>query len=136
MTRKLLTCLLFIGASPIAIMPANASVQAGSQERVVSFNIDAQPLGSALQQFAKQSNVDLLYSPSLVEGRRAPALKQRMAISQGLKLLLNGSGITARQLSATSYTLQSGDHALADDAAGLANGPVSGVVVSAANGAV
>ena len=87
MTRKLLTCLLFIGASPIAIMPANASVQAGSQERVVSFNIDAQPLGSALQQFAKQSNVDLLYSPSLVEGRRAPALKQRMAISQGLKLL-------------------------------------------------
>ncbi len=135
MTRKLLTCLMLVGASPLAIMPAEAATQgATSDERMVSFNIEEQALGDALQQFAQQANVDLLYSPDLVEGRRAQSLKQRVAVSRGLDLLLAGSGLTARQLSATSYTLEAAGQKSAD-AGDVVTGPLSGSIVSAATGA-
>lgn len=136
MTRNLLTCLMLAGASPLAITPAHAVAQgANSEERLVSFNIEAQPLANALQQFAQQSNVDLLYSPDLVEGRRAPALRERVTISRGLDLLLIGSGITARQLSPSSYTLQAESKSASADAGAVTSGPLTGTVVSAANGA-
>ncbi|HYI68377.1 MAG TPA: TonB-dependent siderophore receptor [Skermanella sp.] len=57
-------------------------------------NIPEQSLADALVAFGRQANVQVLYSPDLVQGVRAPALQGEMSIGQGLETLLGGTGLT------------------------------------------
>ena len=57
--------------------------------------IEAQPLGSALQQLARQAGLQLLFAPELVEGREAPAVAGELTPRQAIDRLLVGSGLTA-----------------------------------------
>ena len=60
------------------------------------FQIDSQPLGAALQQFAKQSGVQIIFFSQVTEGLRAPALHGTYTISGALELLLSGSRLFFR----------------------------------------
>ena len=57
-------------------------------------DIPEQSLADALVAFGRQANVQVLYSPDLVQGVRAPALQGEMSIGQGLETLLGGTGLT------------------------------------------
>ena len=60
------------------------------------FKIDSQPLGTALQEFAKQSGVQIIFFSQVTEGLQAPALNGSYTISGGLALLLSGSHLFFR----------------------------------------
>lgn len=88
-TRQLLPAL----GSALAL---TFSVHAQAQE--VNFDIAPQSLASALQQLGQQADVQVLYSPENIQGKRSAALRGRYSVASGIAELLKGTGIT--------YTLQ------------------------------
>ncbi len=62
-----------------------------------SIQIQAQPLAGALKQLGQQTNLQLFFSPELVDGKQAPAVSGNLAPEQALQQLLQGSGLTFEQ---------------------------------------
>lgn len=62
----------------------------------VTLNIPAQDLAEALRAFSDQSGIQVLYEPSLLEGKRASAISGQMDSSAAVGRLLQGSGIRYR----------------------------------------
>jgi outer membrane receptor protein involved in Fe transport len=60
-----------------------------------TYNIPPQDLGGALNAFAEQSDVQILFSPETVRGKRSGGLSGRFAPDEALRLLLRGSGLTS-----------------------------------------
>jgi iron complex outermembrane recepter protein len=68
---------------------------AAAQVQAVELDIPAQPLDSALTDFAEQAGIRLLYDASLTRGMSGgSALKGDYSVSDGLQRLLQGSGLT------------------------------------------
>lgn len=89
--RRALNINLLPSALALAVsMPIAGYVQA--QE--IELNIPAQSLGSALQEFGRQTNVQVLYSPGDVQGKNSPAVKGKMQPQQAIDALLAGSQTT------------------------------------------
>jgi outer membrane receptor protein involved in Fe transport len=65
-----------------------------SDTQTRTYHINAQPLGTALQEFAAQAGVQLLFSEADVAGRRTGGLQGSFSSSQALERLLAGSGLT------------------------------------------
>ncbi|MFK0090539.1 TonB-dependent siderophore receptor [Pseudomonas sp. NPDC090755] len=59
----------------------------------VNVHIPAQSLAGALREFGEQSGLQVLYEPSLVEGKRAAAVNGEMESVDALSQLLRGSGL-------------------------------------------
>ncbi|QIL73761.1 TonB-dependent siderophore receptor (plasmid) [Diaphorobacter sp. HDW4B] len=60
-------------------------------------SINAQPLGQALNELARQTHLQLLFPPELVAGRVAPAVSGALTPRQAVERLLAGSGLMAVQ---------------------------------------
>jgi outer membrane receptor protein involved in Fe transport len=58
-----------------------------------TYHINAQALGAALQEFAAQAGVQMLFSPSDVAGMRTEGLQGSFSKDQALERLLAGSGL-------------------------------------------
>jgi len=68
---------------------------AAAQVQAVELDIPAQPLDSALTDFAEQAGIRLLYDANLTRGiGGSSALKGDYSVSEGLQQLLQGSGLT------------------------------------------
>ncbi len=61
----------------------------------VTIDLPVQPLAESLKQFAKQSDSNIVFDPSLVQGKVAPAVKGNYDSAQALQKLLSGSGLEA-----------------------------------------
>jgi iron complex outermembrane receptor protein len=79
------------GTSPANAQPAPA-VQAAA---VYPIALPAQPLGSALNELARQARLQLMVHPDLVAGKQAPAVSGSLTAGQALERLLAGSGLGA-----------------------------------------
>jgi iron complex outermembrane recepter protein len=66
--------------------------------------IGPQPLGTALQEFAKQSGIQIIFFSRLTDGHDAPALSGRYTSETALNALLQGTGLTFRLID--SKTIQ------------------------------
>jgi iron complex outermembrane receptor protein len=75
-------------AAWVAAMDA-ASAQDGARK----YQIEEQSLGQALREFALASDLDLLFSPDLVAGKKSPSLDGKFTVNEGLRTLLRGSGL-------------------------------------------
>ncbi|TBU88440.1 hypothetical protein DNK44_18250 [Pseudomonas dryadis] len=73
--------------------PALRAQPATASAAVYSFDIPPQPLSSALEQFARQSRREILFTPSLVAGKRSPGVAGTLSAAQALDALLKGCGI-------------------------------------------
>ena len=62
----------------------------------IAINIPAQPLGQALNELARQANLQMTFPAALVAGRQAPAVSGQLTPNQALERLLAGSGLTAQ----------------------------------------
>ena len=91
-----------------------------------TFQIQAQPLADALSQLARQSALQVFFSPQLVAGKQAPAVSGVLSPEQALRALLQGSGLTY-DLQGDSATLHPAPAASADGPLEL--GPVAVQVV-------
>ena len=92
MRRRILLCLCIVA---IAWTPRLAGAPSSEPVRY-NFKIDSQPLGTALQEFAKQSGVQIIFFSQVTEGIRAPALNGSYTISGALEMLLSGSHLIFR----------------------------------------
>lgn len=86
---------------PTAGVPAEATVPVQ-----YDFRIEAQPLGQALQEFARQSGVQLIFFSEVTDGLESPALNGRFTAEAALERLLSGSELTAHSLNATTIEVR------------------------------
>lgn len=110
-------------------------LMAQAQAQVVEFNIQAQPLGSALQEFGRQTNLQVLYSPDEVKGLRSNEVRGNLDPTTAIARMLQGTGINY-DLQGSTVVLRSRNNANALDLAPThisaaresAWGPVDGYV--------
>ena len=84
--------------SPLALallLPMNTgwAAEAPVERRTASYAITAQPLASALAQFARQNGLQLSFNAALAQGRMAPAVQCQLEEGEALQRLLQGSGL-------------------------------------------
>jgi hypothetical protein len=90
--RNVLLCLCIVAIAWITRLAAAP----GSEPVAHHFKIDSQPLGTALQQFAEQSGVQIIFFSQVTEGLQAPALNGSYTISGALEILLSDSQLIFR----------------------------------------
>nr|WP_315234923.1 TonB-dependent receptor [uncultured Albidiferax sp.] len=83
-------------ALAIALAIGCPAIHAQSPNTPVQLNIAAQPLGQALNDWARQTRIELIAPPALVAGRSAPAVSGQLTPQQALDRLLAGSGLVAQ----------------------------------------
>ncbi|ULQ46658.1 TonB-dependent receptor [Flagellatimonas centrodinii] len=107
-----------LGASSALIWAAAGIAQAEDRQR--SFEIEAQPLGDALLDYARQSDRVVTVPPALVDGRMAEALSGEMAPDEALHRLLADTGLSTERSSSGAYRVR----AVNDGEAGHDDDPV------------
>jgi iron complex outermembrane receptor protein len=100
---------LLLGVSPLAFsLEARAQTAGASQagETRVDYDIPAQPLSSALGQYARQSGLTTLLPYDRLAGEHAPAVRGSFTREQALRLLLANSTLRGEISSANTLTLE------------------------------
>lgn len=89
-----LAAAITVALAPGFAPPARA--QSGSVAATpVAIDLAAQPLGQALNELARQANLQMSFPAALVAGKTAPAVSGRLTVQQAMDRLLAGSGLTA-----------------------------------------
>ena len=83
---------LAAGHAPLA----NAQSSSAAAAAPISISIPAQPLGQALNELARQANLQMTFSAALVGGKTSPAVSGNLTARQALDRLLSGSGMIAK----------------------------------------
>jgi hypothetical protein len=103
-----------IAAFPIALALSSraAPLQAQSipptaaeRSAPVSFHIQAQPLEKALVAYGLATQIQVLYEARLVAGRQSTAVEGGFAPEEALDILLRGTGLHVRYVTAGTITL-------------------------------
>src|SRR5690606_5816656 len=89
--------ILSVAARLAAIASLGLAATAAAQSAPVDYDIEAQPLADALNEFALQSDREILFAPEAVPERRTPGLRGRFSPEQALERLLAGTGLTWRE---------------------------------------
>lgn len=98
---------LCVAACLLALLVPSRDALAAADDRVATYyNIATGDLDDALKQFADQANVQLLYAPSLVRGKRSVGLSGHYNREAVLALLLREHGLTALAINPNTFSLQ------------------------------
>ena len=90
----------------LAWAPCSAE-KAADVSAIYNFHIDSQPLEDALQEFAGQSGMQIIFFSNLVDGLTAPAVHGRYTPAAALDLLLEQSGLTYRVINSMTIEIRS-----------------------------
>ena len=96
MTRRHFPLLPLSLALSLAWSAATVQAQPATVAPSVAFQLVSQPLAQALNQWARQSGMQLLVQQAQVAGKTAPALAGHFSPRDALEQLLAGSGLQAR----------------------------------------
>jgi iron complex outermembrane receptor protein len=96
-------------ASAIALMVLVWAAPMAQAQAKAAFDLPAQPLADSLRAVGSQTNINLLFDPPLVAGRKAPALKAEVTADEALTRLLVGTGIKHEFLNETTIVLAKAD---------------------------
>jgi iron complex outermembrane receptor protein len=99
--------LLFVGLG-WAFVTGRASK--GAAPVKYHLQIAPQPLDSALQEFARQSGVQVVYFSRLTHGLRAPALDGYYTLEVAIRALLAQSGLNFRVINAKTVEIKQETH--------------------------
>lgn len=100
-----LAALMSTGAVPAA-RAAGPSQAATTGTRTTSFSIDAGPLELVLARFAAAAGVALSFDPEQISNRHSPGIKGSYSAEEGLRLLLEGTGLALEAKGDGAYTLR------------------------------
>ncbi len=78
----------------------------GAAPAEYDLKIERQPLSGALQEFAKQSGMQIIFFSTVTDGYQAPALSGRFTAAAAIGRLLNGSELTFRELNPKTIEVQ------------------------------
>lgn len=84
---------------------ALAAPEASAEGKQIDFDIAAQPLAAALEQYGDVAGRSVLYNSNLTAGRHSSAVRGPMTAGIALARLLAGTGLSARVLGETSFIL-------------------------------
>lgn len=84
---------------------ASAVVAAAEPSALVSLDIPAESLQSALVEFAAQAKVSVKFEASQLVGKQSPGIHGQYVPADGLKALLQGSGLDAQGNTAGDFVL-------------------------------
>ncbi len=101
---------LAISATAHAQSPANAEATANIRHERIAYDIPAQPLSSALADYARQSDLSALYAHERLAGERAPALRGIFTREQALDHLLAQSRFSGRITGSNAIALEERAH--------------------------
>lgn len=87
--RSLVGAIFLAGACPAYAQPVAPPA---------SYDMPAQPLGTAIAALARQSGIAIIAPTELVEGRSAPALRGQFSPLEALQRLLEGTGLTVTRV--------------------------------------
>ncbi|MGY3587622.1 TonB family protein [Bradyrhizobium sp. USDA 4341] len=82
-----------------------APQKVSAQEAQIDFDITAQPLAAALEQYGAVAGRNVLYNSNLTAGLHSSAVRGPMSADTALARLLAGSGLSARVVGETSFVL-------------------------------
>lgn len=85
--------------------PRNAPPSAPEPAASLSFHIPAQPLEKALVAYGLATRIQVLYEARLVAGQQSTAVEGRFPSEQALAILLRGTGLHVRYVTAGTITL-------------------------------
>lgn len=98
----LAVCCLFALALPQPV----AAQQKTQSSQAISYQIEPGTLDSALNKFAIQSKLQVVYSPEIVAGKSSSGLSGQYSPQRALELLLRGKGVSWDAVSQTLYVLR------------------------------
>ena len=106
--RAIAAALLVGSAAPALAQDAGRAVPAGeSRQAQVDVDIPAKPLRAALEQFALQTGIQVVYAgDGLVRDLRSPAVSGRLTPDAALRALLAGSGLRHAFVNATTVSIE------------------------------
>jgi Secretin and TonB N terminus short domain len=78
---------------------------ASAQEQRINFDMSAQPLASALVDFADRTGMAALVDGELTSGLRSSPVKGRLTPEDALRVLLAGTGLSIRYAGANAFTV-------------------------------
>jgi hypothetical protein len=90
------------GSDSVAIGPQHVIAELSAP---ISFDIPAQPLAAALDHYGDATGREVLYNPTLTDGRTSEPVKGIFVPETALQLLLAGTGLAARFLKDNSFVL-------------------------------
>ena len=96
-TRNLLNA----GIAVVALAAASPAFA-----KPVDFDIDAQPLGDALREFAQESGREILFSSDVVDGKRSTDIEGSYEPEDALERLLRGTGLRFTVTSRDAFLVQ------------------------------
>src|SRR5579871_1008340 len=86
---------MLAGVAPIAAATAFALAPAAhAQTQTFTFNIEKQPLSSALLAFGRRADLSVLAPSALIDGKIAPEVRGQLSASAALDKLLEGTGLS------------------------------------------
>jgi hypothetical protein len=97
--------LLVAMAVSCLITQAWALTAAVAPGRMITLEIPAQSLATALDSFSRLTGLAVLVDKTLTEGRRSAEVSGRQEVRQALELLLSGSGLMALYSGEDSFTV-------------------------------
>jgi iron complex outermembrane recepter protein len=74
-------------------------------QSVYTLHIESQPLDSALQEFARQTGMQILFYSHLTDGRRSAALDGKYTMDAAIAALLLDSKLTYRRVNAKTIEI-------------------------------
>src|SRR3981189_3127286 len=85
--------------------------QAFADPTLRHFDIQTQATASALNEFARQADITLVFASALVDKRQLAGIKGDFTILEALKKLLDGTGLSFTQVSATTIAISAENNA-------------------------
>jgi len=92
----------------VSAADAEYSVHAEVQTEVtaIELRIASQPLDGALQEFSRQSGLQVIYFSSLTAGIQSPGVTGKHTVAAALEQLLAGSGLSFRLINARTVEIR------------------------------
>jgi outer membrane receptor protein involved in Fe transport len=84
---------------------ALASATVYADDTVRHFDIQSQVASLALKEFARQADISLVFSSTAVANHQTTGIRGDFTVIDGLKRLLDGSGLSFKQVSATTIAI-------------------------------
>src|ERR1700743_1791493 len=78
----------------------------GAEHAPYTLHIASQPLDGALQEFARQTGIQIIFFSFLTDGQRAPALDGKYTVDVALSTLLADSMLTFRWVNAKTIEIR------------------------------
>jgi outer membrane receptor protein involved in Fe transport len=108
------------------MMLALVGAQAHAGGALHHFDIQSQAAASALNEFARQADITLVFSSTLVAKYQTAAVRGDFTVADGLRKLLDGTGLSFNQLSTSTIAISA-----ASAAVEIKDPPTSGIDAAA-----